>query len=198
MKRKILFLSVLAICIAIAAAGTLAYFTAEGRAHNVITTGSINITVIEQQRGDDDKLVDYPETPIENVMPGMEISKVVTIQNDGSSPAWIRVRVEKEITLNEQNPAVEVGFNADNELIVLAIGGEGSNWIAGEDGYYYYKLPVEAGEATEPLFDTVTFDTKMGNEYQGCTANIKIYAQAVQTANNAPEGGVTAVAGWPD
>ncbi len=198
MKRKILFLSVLAICIAIAAAGTLAYFTAEGRAHNVITTGSINITVVEQQLGDDGVLVDYPETPIDNVMPGMEISKVVTILNDGSSPAWIRVKVEKEITLNEQNPAVEVGFNADNELIVLAIGGEGSNWIDGEDGYYYYKLPVEAGNATEPLFDTVTFDTKMGNEYQGCTANIKIYAQAVQTANNAPEGGVTAVAGWPD
>ena len=199
MKRKILFLSVLAICIAIAAAGTLAYFTAEGRAHNVITTGSINITVVEQQQlGDDGVLVDYPETPIDNIMPGMEISKVVTIQNDGSSPAWIRVRVEKEIKLNKENPAVKDNFVPDTGLIVLEIGGEGSNWIAGEDGYYYYKLPVEAGNATEPLFDTVTFDSKMGNEYQGCTANIKIYAHAVQTANNAPEGGVTEVVGWPD
>ena len=38
MKRKILCLSVIAIMLAILAAGTIAYFTAEGRAHNVITT----------------------------------------------------------------------------------------------------------------------------------------------------------------
>lgn len=34
MKRKLLILSVLAICIATLAAGTLAYFTSEGKAHN--------------------------------------------------------------------------------------------------------------------------------------------------------------------
>ena len=33
MKRKLLILSVLAICIATLAAGTLAYFTSEGKAH---------------------------------------------------------------------------------------------------------------------------------------------------------------------
>ena len=37
MKRKLLIVSVVAICIAILAAGSLAYFTAEGKAHNVIT-----------------------------------------------------------------------------------------------------------------------------------------------------------------
>ena len=42
------------------------------------------------------------------------------------------------------------------------------------------------------------FDPRMGNEYQNCTVNINIYAQAVQTANNNPEGGVTEVKGWPD
>ena len=41
MKRKILILSVLAICIATFAAGTIAFFTAEGKAHNVITTGGV-------------------------------------------------------------------------------------------------------------------------------------------------------------
>ena len=34
MKRKIFLLSVVAICIAIAAVGTLAYFNAEDTAHN--------------------------------------------------------------------------------------------------------------------------------------------------------------------
>ena len=43
MKRKLLILSVLAICVAIVAAGTLAYFTAEDTAHNVITSGGVDI-----------------------------------------------------------------------------------------------------------------------------------------------------------
>ena len=47
MKRKILILSVLAICIATLAAGTIAFFTAEGKAHNVITTGGVEIAVQE-------------------------------------------------------------------------------------------------------------------------------------------------------
>ena len=48
MKRKLLILSVLAICIATLAAGTLAYFTSEGKAHNVITTGGVEIAVAEE------------------------------------------------------------------------------------------------------------------------------------------------------
>lgn len=194
MKRKILFLSVLAICIAIAAAGTLAYFTAEGRAHNVITTGSINITVVEQQKlGDDGTLVAYPTDPITNVMPGMEISKIVRISNTGDNEAWIRVSVEKLIKLNGDNPAAN-GITADADMVEFT---PGEKWVQ-KDGYYYYTDPVGAGESTEPLFESVKFAERMGNEYQGCTVNIKIYAQAVQTANNAPEGGVTEVAGWPD
>ncbi|MFW5617801.1 MAG: SipW-dependent-type signal peptide-containing protein, partial [Prevotella pectinovora] len=47
MKRKLLILSALAICIAMLAAGTLAYFTSEGKAHNVITTGGVKIAVQE-------------------------------------------------------------------------------------------------------------------------------------------------------
>ena len=72
MKRKILCLSVFAIMLAILAAGTIAYFTAEGRAHNVITTGSINITVVEQQKGENGTTVEYPKEPITNVVDSCE------------------------------------------------------------------------------------------------------------------------------
>ena len=187
MKRKILCLSVFAIMLAILAAGTIAYFTAEGRAHNVITTGSINITVVEQQKGENGTTVEYPKNPITNVMPGAEISKIVTIRNDGKSTAWIRVKVGTEIKLVGEGVA-------DTSLIVLNF--DDKNWTE-KDGYYYYNKPVDPTESTTALFDTVKFDTRMGNEYQNCTVNINIYAQAVQTANNNPEGGVTEVKGWP-
>lgn len=47
MKRKLLILSVLAICVAMLAGGTLAFFTSEDKAHNVITTGGVEITLQE-------------------------------------------------------------------------------------------------------------------------------------------------------
>ena len=187
MKRKILCLSVLAIMLAILAAGTLAYFTAEGRTRNVITTGSIKISVVEQQLVDD-KLVDYPNETIKNVMPGAEISKIVTIKNTGSSEAWIRVKVDKSIT------RVDNG-KADTSLVLLDF--DTDNWVE-KDGYYYYIKPVPAGEITTALFNTVTFDPQMGNEYQNCEVSINVIAQAVQTANNTPaDGDVLKVAGWP-
>ena len=187
MKRKILCLSVFAIMLAILGAGTIAYFTAEGRARNVITTGSINITVVEQQKGENGTTVEYPKEPITNVMPGAEISKIVTIRNDGKSTAWIRVKVGTEIKLVGEG-------KADASLVVLNF--DDKNWTE-KDGYYYYNKPVGPTESTTALFDTVKFDPRMGNEYQNCTVNINIYAQAVQTANNNPEGGVTEVKGWP-
>ena len=47
MKRRVLILSALAMLAALFAAGTIAYFTAEGQAHNVITTGGVDIAVQE-------------------------------------------------------------------------------------------------------------------------------------------------------
>ena len=47
MKRKFLILSVLAILVAILAANTLAYFTADTKAHNVITSGGVDIVLNE-------------------------------------------------------------------------------------------------------------------------------------------------------
>ena len=57
MKRKLLILSVLAICIASLATGTIAFFTSEDKAHNVITTGSVEITV--QEWADEAKQVPF-------------------------------------------------------------------------------------------------------------------------------------------
>lgn len=45
MKRKFLILSVLALCFSLFAAETIAYFTADSKAHNVITTGGVQIAV---------------------------------------------------------------------------------------------------------------------------------------------------------
>lgn len=95
MKRKILILSVLAICIATFAAGTIAFFTAEGKAHNVITTGGVEIAV--QEWADDEKT--KPFENLSGVMPNTTVTKIAEVKNTGASDAWIRVKVEKSIQL---------------------------------------------------------------------------------------------------
>ena len=184
MKRKILCLSVIAIMLAILAAGTIAYFTAEGRARNVITTGSVEIELKEW--ADDNKTEPFKD--LEGVMPNTTVTKIAEIKNIGKSDAWIRVKIQKSIELKYDG-------TPDTDLVELNL--NDTDWIT--DGeYYYYKNALKPGETTTPIFTSVTFKAAMGNEYQGAKATVDIYAQAVQTANNpATNGDVKTVKGWP-
>ena len=87
MKKKLLILSLAAICLAITAIGTLAYFTSEGTAHNVITTGGVEIAV--QEWADEEKT--KPFENLSGVMPNTTVTKIAEVKNTGASDAWIRV-----------------------------------------------------------------------------------------------------------
>ncbi len=182
MKRKVLILSVLAILIAILAANTLAYFTADTKAHNVITSGGVSIKLNEwANEARTEKFEDKT-----GVMPGAEVTKIVEVENVGTGTAWVRVQVVLDVYAEggkEQLPPdpVTLDFNE-------------TDWMY-YDGYYYYNYPLDPGETTEPLFTTVSFDPKMGNEYQNSTAYVEVKAVAVQTANNGTD--VFSAAGWP-
>ncbi|MBR4411288.1 MAG: SipW-dependent-type signal peptide-containing protein, partial [Firmicutes bacterium] len=84
MKKKIFAVMMVLICLAIAATGTLAYFTSEETAHNIITTGAVDIDLEEWQDldGDGQNYTPYPpeNQPI-NVMPGVTVSKIATIKS---------------------------------------------------------------------------------------------------------------------
>lgn len=170
MKRKLLILSVLAICLAILAAGTFAYFTSEDTAHNVITTGGVKIAV--QEWADEEKTTPFED--MTGVMPNTTVTKIAEIKNTGASDAWVRVRVEKDIKLQGEG-------TPDTGLVELTH--SSADWTE-KDGYYYYTKALKPGEVTAPIFTAVTFNADMGNEYQNATATVDVFAQAVQTANN--------------
>ena len=182
MKKKLLILSLAAICLAITAIGTLAYFTSEGTAHNVITTGGVEITV--QEWADEDKQTPFED--LEGIMPGMTVTKIAEIKNTGASDAWVRVKVEKNIKLQGEG-------TPDTGLVELTL--NTTDWTE-KDGYYYYKEALKPGEVTAPIFTAVTFKPDMGNEYQNATATVDVSAQAVQTANNGAT--VMDAQGWPN
>ena len=102
MKRKIAALAVIVIALSLAAYGTVAYFTATGTAHNVLTMGNIGITLndkTEVVENGETKLVEFTTEYPDGmpVMPATEASKIVSVENTGSAPAWVRVRIEKTV-----------------------------------------------------------------------------------------------------
>ena len=191
MKKRIVALAVSAICLATVASSTLAYFTDEQHVHNILTSGGISIQVVETMQGEGDAMVEFPKEGLRGIMPGTVVSKTVQIQNTGANEAWIRVKVDSSI-IDADGKNLALNLQDGTEVITYDVL---DGWQPGTDGYFYYEKPVPVQMLTTPLFETVQFAPKMGNEYQNCTANIVISAQAVQTANNGDT--VMDASGWP-
>lgn len=194
MKKKILFVAAVVVCIAIAAAGTLAYFTSRTTAHNVITSGKIEINLVEYTLDADGST--QPWDDLTGVMPGETVSKIPHVENIGSE-AWIRVIPVVSVYLADGTRVEGNTFTLGGETHdVIQIDLNTSDWTKGADGYYYYNTAVATGSKTTDVFTTVTINPLLPNEFQNCRIEIDIAAEAVQTANN----GETALEadGWPE
>ncbi|MBS6396745.1 MAG: SipW-dependent-type signal peptide-containing protein [Clostridiales bacterium] len=187
MKQRLLAGAVIVMCLSLLTYGTLAYFTAEDTAHNVITSGEIDIEL--QEWADEEKTIPFPADGMNDVMPGTDVTKIVEIRNTGSNAAYIRVKVETEIVLPE-------GIEGEPDSGLIKIDFNEACWTLGEDGCYYYNEALEPDAVTEPLFTTVSFAPAMGNIYQNSTAKVDVSAYAVQAANNGD--GVMDAKGWPE
>ena len=188
MKKRLASVALIVLILALFAYGTTAYINAEGRATNVITTGTVSLSLTEES-GDGTPIEDQSGVQtglmFTNVMPSQTLEKKPIVKNEGSQPFWLRVRVDKSF---------ESGLSTD----VITTDMDMTLWTKSGD-WYYWNEEVAPGEQIT-VFEHVTFDKTMGNDYQGKEATITIQAQAVQTANNPiPEGGsITDVAGWPE
>ena len=184
MKKRILAISLVVICLSLCISSTLAYFTAEERERNVITAGNIKIDLIETD-GEGNPFKD-----VDGVMPGMAVDKVVNVKNTGANPCWVRLAVDKKIILAE-------GKEGTPDPSLVNIQKFHPEYWTEKDGYYYYNEILPPGELTKaPLFEEVSFDAeRMGNLYQRSKAVIDVQAYAVQSANNG--GTVLEAKGWP-
>lgn len=184
MKRKLLAAALAAACLSVAAYGTVAYFTAEDTAVNVITAGNIAIelqeTAIPEGGGDP-----VPFEDLDGVMPGAETSKIVEVKNTGDNPAYIRIRLET---------AVELAAGGEGDASLLSMDINTESWTE-RDGYYYYNEKLAAGETSAPLFTTVTFSKDMGDAYQNGKATVSVFVSATQAEHNG--GSALDAAGWP-
>ena len=194
MKKKLLSLALMTIFVSLMALGSAAYFTAEGRATNVITTGMVEMELQEMQLKDGEE-VPYPNKKITGVMPCQTVSKIpYVVGMENSQPFYTRVKVDVTVT------AADGATEMDNKYIALNY--DTINWVQGSDGWWYYQDQMTAGDKVA-LFTEAAFDAKMPNEYQSCTVEIDVIAQAVQVKNNivpVDANGIpdyTAIVGWP-
>ena len=182
MKKRIFLVALLLCCLALAGTGTLAYFTAKDTAMNIITTGELDMELVELQADG----TPFPEDGIAGVMPGDAIGKKVTVKNVGGVDFYARVKTSFVLTDAQGNTDA-----LTMENITLDINAK--DWTKQGD-YYYYNRSIAPGQESEPLFSTVNFGTALDNAYQNARLEILVEAEAVQSRNNT-DSPLTA-AGW--
>ena len=190
-KSRIALIALAIGCIAMLGAGTAAYFTVQDTAENIITTGVLDMQLVEKTTDGAqpdtalEKLPDFVsgENSTFGVMPGETVSKIPYVANTGSADFYTRIKLAQAIEVD--------GESLDTSVLTLDIS---TDWVL-KDGWYYYTKVVTPGEITTPLFTTVAFDKEMGNEYQSATVTINVTAQSVQSKNNGTSWDTAA--GWP-
>lgn len=201
MKRKLLFIATIVLCLALVTSGTLAYFSSDVVTHNVITSGNVSIKLEEWA---DPGLTQEYQNNKTGILPGTTVGKYANITNDGPNPVWVRVRFKTSIQLSKENPLAHVNGDLekpliDSDLSLLSLKMPAGTWLE-QDGWYYYNAVLRPNASVLAL-ESVSFSKTMGNAYQGSSASVDIEVQAVQSAHN-PETPKTTTpvleaAGWP-
>lgn len=189
MKKKKLVSLFMAVALigAIGVGATLAYFTDTEETLNVVTMGHVDITLTEPNFDQNDGKVD---NQITNIMPNTDIPKdpTVTVAKD-SEDAYVRVKLAIKADSVEGEDDME-------GLILSLLDIDTVNWYLAEDGYYYYKNPMTAGDSAT-LFTKVSIPETWGNKFANIGFNISVVAEAIQADNFNPDTDADGmITGW--
>ena len=183
MKKKIVSLALAVCLIAIAAVGTLAYFTDKDAETNTFTVGNVAIDLIEQERGEN-SLQTFTQNkvlmPIVGSAQGEKdnygqpvaanyVDKIVTIQNTGKSAAYVRAYFAIPAALDNGYETFNAGanilhfnfgnkFDEDGTLVSTC----DAEWIWTHDGKWNYF---------ETTIDNVAYNVYFADYYQPLAAN---------------------------
>ena len=179
-KWRLLLVALAAILVTVLTQPSLAYYTKLGVATNVVTSGGIQLKIIE-------KTADGGDFPAEGVtvIPGDIVSKRVSVQNVCDQPFYLRIRLTSLSTNAALTPeeCMKLDINTDHWTYL--------------DGYYYYNEILEPSAITPTLFTQVEIvGSKVDQTHTGSVLSLVVNAYAVQSANN-PAAHPWEAAGWP-
>lgn len=168
MKKKVVTLCLVLALAAIAiAGGTIAYFNDTDKADNVFTAGGVKVQLIEQQRDGQGGLEPFEQNqallPIVGSAQGDKdalgqpvaknyIDKMVTVKNNGASPAWVRAYFAIPSALDD---GFEESFNASMNVLHFNFGNANgvstynNQWLWGSvakpnhGGWNYFETTID-------------------------------------------------------
>ncbi len=181
MQKKKLYTLVgsLALVGAIGVGATLAYFTDNDVANNVITMGHVDIELDEPNYDPGDDGV------MDDLTPGDWIVKdpTITVKAD-SEDAYIRAKVDISIEDGIMPGNLYDSYVEKLEENIMY----NNNWVKGVDGYYYFQSVIGKTNVDQKfvLFEGVTIPKEWGNEIADATIKIDVTAEAIQADNFTP------------
>ncbi|MEG0255832.1 hypothetical protein [Vagococcus sp.] len=154
--------AMICVVIALLSASTFAWFmTTDSKENKFKTNFKYSVELVDEFKTPDKLTFDKT------------YEKKVAVKNTGDIPAFARVLIFPELSKNEDildiDSTVKIEYNIKND----------SNWILGEDGYYYYTKVIEPHTESEILFDKVSLsilDQKLFDEKYS-EANLTIDAK---------------------
>ena len=176
-------------------AQTYAYFTdGVDNEQNKIASGELDIELIEMRQSGTGETAYV--NPVE-IMPATKVSKIVKVQNTGTLPVYIRIKIEKDINKQDKDlpPDWESLITCDFNLDDTATANVKEGLWTYQGGYYYYNEPLEAGKTSVPLFEHVFFSADMGNEFTNSEIFFTVRCEAAQVNGNADSA--MEATGWP-
>lgn len=158
MKRKwLLFALIACLSAGISGAGVYAWLIDTKEAENIVRFVQNDIHIEEE--------FEPPTDPT----PGDVIVKKPSIVNDSVIPVFVRARI------------CFTDSDAQAQFEPLAIR---EDWSLENDGYYYYRKKVGAGESTTNIFDNIVIKNTVKKE-ELIPFDILVYSEAVQALNYA-------------
>lgn len=171
-KRFLSGLCALIVAVALVSVGvTMAAWNASTSETNVVTIGNVKIDLIDTY------------TPQNNVSPGVDVEKVVSVKNIGNTSCYVRLFVKKE-WLTDTGAVTDLSVDLIKPQYK-------SGWVKGTcpsggdyTGYecYYYQSELAPGQTASSLFDKFVLDSGFDvTKYANYEGHIIVKAEAVQS-----------------
>ena len=159
-RHCLLLVALVAILATLLTQPMLAYYTATGKATNVVTSGDIQLMIHEQT-------ADGSNFPAEGVyvIPGDIVSKQVSVENVCGHPFYLRVKLVSGTSNEDLIPEDCMKMDIDTE-----------NWTY-QDGFYYFNQVLQPGETTPALFNQVQIvGSKVNQSHIGSLLQLTVNA----------------------